>query len=108
MMVLRLLLTETRIAEEDIKCDATEWYFDMLHANRASGKEFKLKFSGDVVVLLKNKHGLIKKGKPYIYREFFDEFDGGIYTLVAIPEMDKVCQRNNIYYNSIIKLIKKD
>ena len=104
-MPYTLVHTEIKTATEDLKCDAVRSYLDRNESLRKSGKSTDFKFKNDIVVIVRRKTGLIKKGDDYIYREFVDE-NGDIHFLQSNIDMDKVAIKNEFYNQIILNQIK--
>lgn len=104
-MAYTLINTETKTATEVIRCDAFQSYYDHNTYMRKNGRETSLKFNNDIVVIVRNKNGVIDAGKKYVYREFVDE-NGEVFVLNSGIEMDKVAIRNGLYSPIILKQLK--
>lgn len=91
-----LINTEMLTAQEDILCDAMASYYDSRRAHRSSGKELSLVFMNDIVCIVKNKFGVLKKGSLYIQRTFVDENGEALFLNSGI-DMDRVAIRNNLF-----------
>lgn len=103
--MIQLIDTQLVTATEKFKCDAVTSFYDLITHSRQAGKEFSLKYFGDLTVIIKNKFGWVNPGDIYIERTFVDEY-GEATVLKSLPDMDKVCIRNNIYHPLIINQIK--
>jgi len=91
-----LINTEMLTAQEDILCDAMASYYDSRRGHRSSGKELSLVFMNDIVCIVKNKFGVLKKGSLYIQRTFVDENGEALFLNSGI-DMDRVAIRNNLF-----------
>lgn len=106
-MTLQLLNTEILVAKKQMECDGVRSYFDICDRYRGIREDFKLVFPQDIVVIARHKNGHIKPGMQYILREFVDTDTGEQYFLNILPDMDKVCLRNNIYRPIFSSLLKQ-
>lgn len=106
-MTLKLLNTETLIAGEDMECNGIGSYFDVCKRYIENKEDFQLIFPKDIIVIAENRKNQIKSGMKYIEREFVDLDGGEQYFLNVLPEVDKVCLRNNIYRPIFSSLLKQ-
>lgn len=104
-MGYKLINTEILTAHEDMVCDAMASYYDSRRAHRVQGKELSLIFMNDIVCIVKNKFGVLKKGSLYIQRTFVDENAEALFLNSSI-EMDKVAIRNNLFPKIINNQLK--
>lgn len=102
--MIQLIDTQFITATEKLRCDAVTSFYDLITQSRRAGKDFTLKYFGDLAVIMKNKFGWINPGDIYIERTFVDE-EGEATVLKSLPDMDKVCIRNKIYHPLIINQI---
>ena len=79
----------TQVARKDYDCMACDWI------NNSWGN-FDFSVSELKSIARARKAGYkIKKGQKYIRQT--NKFEGRIYTFVAIPEMDEICLKHDIY-----------
>jgi len=98
-MSFKLIETTIKKAPERAVCDACRCFKE-----RGSRE---LIFKADLVIYLKYKSGYIEPGTDYVEHLIVDEDTGEIGALNAIPKMNTVVLRNNLYPSNIINQLKK-
>ncbi len=103
-MTFTLILTEIRVATEQVRDDALECYFNPGGELTKYGCTGELEFKNDIMTIARFKKGFIEPGKEYVYREFVNE-NGRVGFMCSGVEMDKIALRNNLYPTFIINQI---
>lgn len=99
----QLINTQTLICNEEIRCDATQMYFD----RRRADKEWDLKFSNDLMIIIKHKDCKIPKGKSMVIYDFVDDETGEMFELRCGAKMDEVAIRNELYPRYLLWQMKQ-
>jgi hypothetical protein len=91
-----LLRSETRKARKNHRCDACHWLLSESGDIDYLAREHGLTESEVSSLKLAEKNGWgIKKGDKYLYQT--GKYDGEMCTFKAIPAVDDICQKYEIY-----------
>lgn len=91
MSKVEVLSQQTPVARKDYSCMACEWLNNSGYANvdDLTPQEWIAYQKAE------NNGFKVKKGERYIRQN--NKFDGKVYTFIAIPEIDDICHKYDLY-----------